>query len=62
VFDQFPAGFMLNPGQGVTVTSGPMAQQGAGFLRWTDQNIWNNSGDPGRLLDADGNVVAETGN
>jgi hypothetical protein len=31
-------------------------------LRWTDQNIWNNSGDPGRLLDADGNVVAEAGN
>jgi hypothetical protein len=62
VFDQFPAGFTLNPAQSVVVTSGPMAQQGAGFLRWTDQNIWNNSGDPGRLLDADGNVVAETGN
>lgn len=25
VFDQFPAGFTLNPGQSVTVTSGPMA-------------------------------------
>ena len=52
---------MLNPGQRVTVTSGAMAQQGPGFLRWTDQNIWNNSGAPGRLLDADGTVVAETG-
>jgi hypothetical protein len=60
VFDQFPAGFTLAPGQTVTVTSGPAAQQGAGFLRWTDQNIWNNSGDPGRLLDADGNVVTDT--
>ena len=61
-FDQFPAGFTLNPGQGVTVTSGPMAQQGAGFLRWTDQNIWNNRGDLGRSRGADGNVVAGTGN
>jgi hypothetical protein len=25
------------------------------------QNIWNKSGDPGRLRDADGRVVAETG-
>jgi hypothetical protein len=46
----------------VTVSSGPMAPQGTGFLRWTDQNIWNNSGDPRRLFDADGNVVAETAN
>jgi len=32
---------------------------GAGFLRWTDQNVWSNNGDPGRLLDEDGNIVAE---
>jgi hypothetical protein len=62
VFDQFPAGFVLAPGQSVTVTSGAGAAQGAGFLRWTNDNIWNNSGDPGQLLDNDGNVVAATGN
>lgn len=61
VFDQFPSGFTLAAGESVTVTSGPAARAGAGFLRWTDQNIWNNSGDPGRLLDTDGHVVAETG-
>jgi hypothetical protein len=62
VFDQFPAGFVLAPGQSVTVTSGAGAAQGAGFLRWTNDNIWNNSGDPGQVLDNDGNVVAATGN
>jgi hypothetical protein len=61
VFDQFPAGFTLTPGQSVTVTSGPMAKAGAGFLRWTDQNIWANSGDPGRLINRDGEIVVETG-
>jgi hypothetical protein len=61
VFDQFPAGFTLAPGQSGTITSGPNAQAGSGLLRWTTENIWNNSGDPGRLLDADGIVVAETG-
>jgi hypothetical protein len=61
VFDQFPDDFTLNPGESVTVTSGPAARTGAGFLRWTDQNIWNNSGDPGKLIDDDGKVVAESG-
>lgn len=61
IFDAFPDGFLLNPGESVTVTSGPTARQGTGFLRWTTQNIWSNSGDPGKLIDADGHVVAETG-
>ena len=60
VFDQFPAGFSLAPGASVTVISGPTAKAGAGFLLWTNDNIWNNSGDPGRLIDADGEVVTET--
>jgi hypothetical protein len=60
VFDQFPSGFSLAPGASVTVTSGPAAKTGAGFLLWTNDNIWNNSGDPGRLLDADGELVTET--
>ncbi len=61
VFDEFPEGFTLAPSQSVTVTSGPTAKAGAGFLRWTDKNMWSNSGDPGRLINADGEIVAETG-
>ena len=61
VFDQFPAGLIINPGDSLTVTSGPTAQQGSGFLRWTEQNIWSNGGDPGQLFDRDGNIVAQTG-
>jgi hypothetical protein len=61
VFDQFPPGFTLSPSASVTVTSGPTAATGAGFLRWTTLNIWSNSGDPGKLIDRDGNVVAESG-
>ena len=51
----------LAPGEAMTVASGPGATAGPGVLVWTTQNIWNNSGDPGRLVDQDGNVVAETG-
>jgi Lamin Tail Domain len=61
VFDQFPADLTLAAGESITVTSGATAQQGTGFLRWTNQNIWSNSGDPGQLIDPDGNVVARTG-
>ncbi len=60
-FDQFPTDLTLGPGASVTVTSGPTAKEGTGFLHWTDQNIWSNSGDPGQLIDRDGNVVAQTG-
>jgi hypothetical protein len=61
VFDQFPADLTLGAGESITVTSGAAAQQGTGFIRWTNQNIWSNSGDPGQLIDRDGNVVARTG-
>jgi len=61
VFDQFPAGFTLTAGGSITVISGPTAKAGAGLLVWTTDNIWSNSGDPGRLLNADGEVVAESG-
>ncbi len=33
VFDRFPAGLILAPGESLTVTSGPSARQGIGFLR-----------------------------
>jgi Lamin Tail Domain len=56
----FPTGFMLGAGENVTVTSGPNAKQGMGFLRWTSDSVWNNNGDPGRLVNADGMPMAET--
>ena len=61
VFDQFPADLTVAPGASITITSGPTSKEGAGFLRWTNQNIWSNSGDPGQLIDRDGNIVAQTG-
>jgi hypothetical protein len=39
-----------------------MAQQGSGPCASTNQNICNNNCDPERLLEADGEVAAETGN
>jgi len=41
--------------------SGTGATAGPGVLVRTTQNIWNNGADPGRLIDADGNVVSKTG-
>ena len=56
----FLTGCALRPGESVTVTSGPTAAAGAGFLRGTGQSIWSNApGHPGRLIDVDGNIVAE---
>ena len=43
----FPIGFMLGAGENVTVTSGPNAKQGTGFLRWTSDSVWNNNDGPG---------------
>lgn len=59
VFDQFPNGMLLAAGDSVTVTSGPTAKAGPGFLLWTTQSMWSNSGDPGRLLNEDGAIVAQ---
>lgn len=61
VFDEFPDGLTLGPGENVTVTSGSGAQDGNGFIRWTGSNIWNNSGDPEQLFNTDGELVAESG-
>src|SRR5581483_6752810 len=40
---RFPAGFTLAPGASVTVRSGGAA--GPGEQHWTNQNVWNNTGD-----------------
>lgn len=55
---QFTGHLTLQPGGSVVVTSGPNAQTGPGFLRWTTSNMWSNDGDPAELYDADGHLVA----
>lgn len=50
----------LGPGQTLHVLSGPNAAPGRGAVLWTNSYIWNNSGDPGVLVDAAGIVRART--
>jgi hypothetical protein len=57
---KFTTALTLAPGQSVTVTSGPAARTGTGFVKWTNDFIWRNSGDPGQLLDPAGVVRAES--
>lgn len=58
----FPDGFTVQPGDSVTVTSGPNARdEPPAFFRWTGRHVWSNEGDPGRLLNWAGEVVATTG-
>jgi endonuclease YncB( thermonuclease family) len=56
----FPEGTVLEPGESISVTSGKMAREDKGDLIWTKGYIWNNDGDPGKLIDRNGNVVAAT--
>lgn len=56
----FPNGFVLKAGATVTVTSGPNAiHNPPSYLKWTNGNIWNNSGDPAELYNAKGEKVSE---
>ena len=58
---KFTIDLQLAPGASTTVTSGPNAkQQLPKFVKWTNSNMWSNSGDPGQLIDPNGNVRAET--
>ena len=51
--------FILKAGKSVTVTSGPDAvNTPPAFIRWTNDRVWNNDGDPGELRDSAGNIVA----
>ncbi|WP_342541914.1 S-layer homology domain-containing protein [Paenisporosarcina sp. FSL H8-0542] len=51
--------YNLAAGETVYVTSGPNAKSVTGYLKWTTANIWLNSGDPAKLLNAQGAVVSE---
>jgi len=55
---KFPS-YNLAAGKTVYVTSGPNAKSATGYLKWTTANIWLNSGDPAKLLNAQGAVVSE---
>lgn len=60
---EFPEGQLVGPDQAVLVWSG---EDGAGnkaahesSLFWTSRPVWNNKGDLGRLVDADGAIACE---
>jgi len=55
---KFP-NYNLAAGATVYVTSGPNAKSASGYLKWTNANIWLNSGDPAKLLNVQGAVVSE---
>lgn len=53
---RFSAGYTLAPGASVTIRSGGPA--GPGELAWTNQNVWNNTGDTAYLVNAGGAVTS----
>ena len=53
---RFRAGSTLGPGAAVTVRSGGPAHPGE--QAWTNQNVWNNTGDTAYLVNAGGSVVS----
>jgi hypothetical protein len=56
----FPDNFTLAGGAEVYITSGSAAAiQNQNYLPWTDSNMWNNDGDPGKLYNSNGQLVAQ---
>ena len=53
---RFPAGYTLASSASVTIRSGGPA--GPGELAWTNQNVWNNTGDTAYLVNAGGTVTS----
>lgn len=51
----FPQGTVIKAGATLTIASG----DAVGDIKWSNKNIWNNDGDPARLIDANGNIVSE---
>lgn len=54
----FPSGTTLPAGGTLKVASGKNAHAGTNVLVWTEENIWNNDGDPGALYNAQGQLVS----
>jgi hypothetical protein len=53
---RLPAGYTLAPGGSVTIRSGGPA--GPGELAWTNQSVWNNTGDTAYLVNAGAALVS----
>ncbi len=53
----FPNGTKLAAGGSLQVRSGEQAKSEPGAIVWTKSNIWNNSGDPAVLYDAEQRLV-----
>ena len=52
------AGFgVLQPGQQLTILTGPEAEAREGAVVWKRQNVWNNDGDTAHLIDPSGTVA-----
>ena len=51
----FPPGSIIKAGSTLTIASG----DAEGDIKWTSKNIWNNDGDPAKLINAEGIVVSE---
>ena len=57
---EFTATTNIMPGQSIIVTSGPNASTTGNRILWTTNFIWSNSGDPGKLINADGIILVST--
>ncbi|WPK13862.1 MBL fold metallo-hydrolase [Lysinibacillus louembei] len=49
----------LQPNSKLSITSGADAKDGKGKLKWTSKQIWSNSGDAAKLINAKGEIVSE---
>ncbi len=54
----FPSGTVIQPGGALEIHSATDAHGGPNKLIWGKANIWNNSGDPGHLVDSQGKTVS----
>lgn len=54
----FPSGTVIQPGGTLEIHSATDAQEGPNKLIWGKANIWNNSGDPGHLVDNQSKTVS----
>lgn len=59
---KFTTNKILRPGESAIVSSGPNATNLGNRILWTTQYIWSNAGDPGKLVDAQGRVLATSTN
>lgn len=50
---------LIVAGATLKIMSGPKAQAAPNTVIWTKKYIWNNDGDPGKLYDANGNMVSQ---